>query len=40
VKKTSVLHLAQLDFVHAKENVVFLGPPGTGRSRPQVCDGS
>src|SRR5712692_5899986 len=31
VKKTLVLHLAQLDFLHAKENVVFLGPPGTGR---------
>jgi hypothetical protein len=23
-------HLGQLDFLHAKENVVLLGPPGLG----------
>ena len=32
VKKTSVLHLAQLDFLHERENVVLLGPPGTGKT--------
>jgi hypothetical protein len=25
--------LGTLDFVTAKENVVFLGPPGTGKTR-------
>ncbi len=25
-----VLHLAQLDFLAGKENVVLLGPPGPG----------
>src|SRR5436305_15148361 len=28
VKKTVIEHLGQLDFLHAKENVVLLGPPG------------
>jgi hypothetical protein len=32
LKKAAVLHLAQLDFLHAKENVVLLGPPGTGKT--------
>src|SRR5712671_7538980 len=31
VKKTLVLHLGQLDFLTAKDNVVLLGPPGTGK---------
>jgi DNA replication protein DnaC len=31
VKKTVVEHLGQLDFLHARENVILLGPPGTGR---------
>jgi DNA replication protein DnaC len=30
VKKTVIEHLGQLDFLHAKENVILLGPPGTG----------
>ena len=30
VKKTVVEHLGQLDFLHARENVVLLGPPGPG----------
>ncbi len=34
LKKTSVLHLAQLDFLHARENVVLLGPPGPGSHCP------
>ena len=28
VKKTVVEHLGQLDFLHAKGNVILLGPPG------------
>src|SRR5437660_1634852 len=31
VKKTLIEHLGQLDFLHARENVVLLGPPGTGK---------
>ena len=27
-----MLHLAQLDFLHERENVVLLGPPGTGKT--------
>src|SRR4029077_17442907 len=30
VKKTMVEHLGQLDFLHAKDNVILLGPPGLG----------
>ena len=32
VRKQIVEHLGQLDFLHSKENVVMLGPPGTGKS--------
>ena len=32
VKRDVISHLAALDFVEAKENVVFLGPPGTGKT--------
>jgi DNA replication protein DnaC len=32
VKRQVVEHLGQLDFLHAKENVVLLGPPGTGKT--------
>ncbi len=39
LKKTLALHLAQLDFVHAKENVVFLGPPGTGKTHLAIALG-
>src|SRR6202140_1604041 len=30
VKKTVIEPLGQLDFLHARENVLLLGPPGTG----------
>lgn len=32
VKKDVVLHLGVLDFIEAKQNVIFLGPPGTGKT--------
>jgi DNA replication protein DnaC len=32
LKREVIAHLGTLDFVVARENVVFLGPPGTGKS--------
>lgn len=32
VRRDLIAHLGALDFVAAKENVVFLGPPGTGKT--------
>jgi len=32
LKRDTLLHLGTLDFVAAKDNVVFLGPPGTGKT--------
>jgi DNA replication protein DnaC len=32
LKRQTVAHLGTLDFVAARENVVFLGPPGTGKT--------
>jgi DNA replication protein DnaC len=32
VKKPVIEHLGQLDFLHGKENVILLGPPGTGKT--------
>jgi DNA replication protein DnaC len=32
VKKQVIEHLGQLDFLHGKENVILLGPPGTGKT--------
>lgn len=32
LKRDTMLHLGTLDFVAARENVVFLGPPGTGKT--------
>ncbi len=31
-KREQIAHLGTLDFVTARENVVFLGPPGTGKT--------
>jgi len=39
LKKTAVLHLGQLDFLHARENVVLLGPPGTGKTHLAIALG-
>ena len=35
VKKQVIEHLGQLDFLHAKMNVILLGPPGTGKTTSQ-----
>lgn len=32
IHKAQILQLAELDFVHRKENLVFIGDPGTGKS--------
>jgi DNA replication protein DnaC len=39
VQKTLVLHLGQLDFLAGKENVVLLGPPGTGKTHLAIALG-
>ncbi len=39
VRKEVVLHLAQLDFLLGKENVVLLGPPGTGKTHLAIALG-
>src|SRR5450631_1742806 len=37
VKKTVVEHLGQLDFLHGKQNVILLGPPGTGKTHLSIA---
>jgi DNA replication protein DnaC len=32
LKRETIAHLGTLDFIAARENVVFLGPPGTGKT--------
>ena len=39
LQKTLVLHLGQLDFLQARENVVLLGPPGTGKTHLAIALG-
>src|SRR4051812_42220058 len=39
LKRDTIAHLGTLDFVTAKENVVFLGPPGTGKTHCETCSG-
>jgi DNA replication protein DnaC len=39
VKREVVAHLGALDFVAARENVVFLGPPGTGKTHLAIALG-
>jgi DNA replication protein DnaC len=37
--KNTILHLAQLDFLAGKENIVLLGPPGTGKTHLSIALG-
>jgi DNA replication protein DnaC len=39
VKRQTISHLAQLDFLVERRNVVFLGPPGTGKSHLSIALG-
>ena len=39
VKKQVIEHLGQLDFLHAKQNVILLGPPGTGKTHLAIALG-
>jgi DNA replication protein DnaC len=39
IPKNTVLHLGQLDFLAGKENVVLLGPPGTGKTHLSIALG-
>jgi DNA replication protein DnaC len=39
LRRDTVLHLGQLDFLHAKENIVLLGPPGTGKTHLSIALG-
>src|SRR5439155_13383639 len=32
LKREVIAHLGALDFIEARENIVFLGPPGTGKT--------
>src|ERR687887_832678 len=39
IRRLVVEHLGQLDFLHARENVVLLGPPGTGKTHLAIAIG-
>jgi DNA replication protein DnaC len=39
VRKTLIQHLGQLDFLAGRENVVLLGPPGTGKTHLSIALG-
>ena len=36
LKRDQIAHLGTLDFIAAKQNVVFLGPPGTGKTHLSI----
>ena len=36
LKRETITHLGTLDFIAGKENVVFLGPPGTGKTHLSI----
>jgi hypothetical protein len=40
LRRDAVLHLAQLDFLAGRENVVLLGPPGTGTTHLAIALGN
>jgi DNA replication protein DnaC len=37
IRRDAVLHLGQLDFLAGRENVVLLGPPGTGKTHCETA---
>src|SRR5215218_9438595 len=39
IKRQTVAHLAQLDFLAERKNVIFLGPPGTGKTHLSIALG-
>jgi DNA replication protein DnaC len=39
IRRDTVLHLGQLDFLAGRENLVLLGPPGTGKSHLAIAIG-
>jgi DNA replication protein DnaC len=39
VKKQVIEHLGQLDFLHGRQNVIMLGPPGVGKTHLSVALG-
>src|SRR3954467_2611320 len=39
IRRDQVLHLGQLDFLAGRENIVLLGPPGTGKSHLAIAIG-
>jgi DNA replication protein DnaC len=39
LRRDTVLHLGQLDFLAGRENVVLLGPPGTGKTHLAIAIG-
>lgn len=39
IRKEVVAHLGALDFIEARQNVIFLGPPGTGKTHLAIALG-
>ena len=40
LKRETITHLGTLDFITARDNVVFLGPPGTGKTHCETAGGA